>query len=313
VFLPVDALVLALRALSFTALVQAAGATLFLLLIGERDLDAATLARIRNLARIAAIAALCLVTAHFLLTPGQMAGDIGRSFDASLGSLLLRSNEGIANIVRVVGLSLLFICLDRATRANAIGAGVGAGLALLSFALTGHTSIHPARLVLAPLLLVHLVIAAAWLGALLPLGWVVQSEPAERAAALLERCARVGAKALPVLALCGVVLGAVLIGSWRGVATAYGAFVIGKTLAFCAAAGAAALGTWRGAAQLRRRGPDAAPAVGSSSARLGRAALREWLLVAAIVAGTAIMTSVTSPEHLGSAFGVPHGADGEHD
>jgi putative copper resistance protein D len=307
VFLPVDALVLALRALSFTALVQAAGVTLFLLLIGERDLGAATLARIRNLARLSAIAALCLVTAHFLLTPGRMAGDIGRSFDSSLGSLLLRSNDGIANIVRVVGLALLFVCLDRATRANAIGAGIGAGLALLSFALTGHTSIHPARLVLAPLLLVHLVIAALWLGALLPLRWAVLTEPAARASALLERCARAAGRALPVLALCGIALAAVLVGSWRGVATAYGAFVIVKTLAFFAAAGAAALGTLRAAARLRASRPDAAPV----RTRIARAATREWLLLVAIVVGTALMTSLTSPEHLGSAFGVPHGA--EHD
>jgi putative copper export protein len=311
-FLPVDALVLLLRALSFVAVLWAAGAAAFLLWL-RGDASDATLARIRHLARAVAIAALCLAVAHFVLTPGRMGGDVGRSFDPSLESLLLRSHDGIANIVRVVGLALTFVCLDRATRANEIGAGVGAALTLLSFALTGHTSIHAARFALAPLLLAHLAVAAVWLGALWPLRWIVLAEPVARAAPLLERCARAFARAVPVLAVCGIVLAAVLVGSWRGLASVYGAFVLGKTLAFAALVGLTAFGTQRAASGLRaERGADTS-GDGRGVSRFGRAAAREWVLLAAIAAGTAVMTSVAAPEHLGSAFGKDHAAEPAHD
>ena len=110
--LATDALVLALRALTFVALFQAAGAALFLALY-ERELGGSA-ERIRNIARVAALAALCAAVFHYVLTPARMAGDFGSTFDPSLESLLLRSSSGGAHIVRVVGLALLLLSLGLA-------------------------------------------------------------------------------------------------------------------------------------------------------------------------------------------------------
>ena len=124
---------------------------------------------------------------HYVLTPARMAGSFGSTFDPSLESLLLRSSSGGAHIVRVVGLALLALSLDRAGRVNTIGNVAGAALALGSFALMGHTVIHPLRWLLAPLLLVHVGVAALWFGALWPLRLIAIREPAERAGAIVAR------------------------------------------------------------------------------------------------------------------------------
>src|SRR5262245_9224361 len=68
-----DYLVLALRALAFVAVFQAAGGVLFLWRLGEH-LDEATAERVRSVTRLAAAAALILTVVHYVLTPARMAG-----------------------------------------------------------------------------------------------------------------------------------------------------------------------------------------------------------------------------------------------
>ncbi|HUQ51921.1 MAG TPA: hypothetical protein VM692_06845, partial [Gammaproteobacteria bacterium] len=164
-FFATDALVIGLRAITFVALFQAAGAALFLALY-DPQLERACAERLRTVARVAALVALIAAVAHYVLTPARMAGDFGSTFDPALESLLLRSNSGAAHIVRVVGLAILLLSLDRASKLNTCAACGGAALALLSFVLMGHTVIHEQRWILAPLLLVHVVVVAVWLGAL---------------------------------------------------------------------------------------------------------------------------------------------------
>ena len=176
-FFATDALVIGLRAIGFVALFQAAGAALFLALY-ERYTTQASADRLRVVARIAALVALITAVLHYVLTPARMAGDFGSTFDPALESLLLRSNSGTAHIVRVVGLAILLLSLDRASKLNTWAACGGAALALLSFVLMGHTVIHPQRWILAPLLLVHVVIAAVWLGALAGLYLAAREEGA---------------------------------------------------------------------------------------------------------------------------------------
>ena len=90
-----------------------------------------------------------------MLIPAWLAGNLGSTFDPSLSELLRESDAGTANIVRIVGLAVLFLSLDRRTRLNTIAMRVALALTVLSFALMGHTAIHPLRWLLAPLLLVH--------------------------------------------------------------------------------------------------------------------------------------------------------------
>ena len=163
-FLATDALVIGLRAIGFVALFQAAGVALFLALY-ERYMASAPAERFaswRASPRSSRSSPRCSITCS---RRRGWPGDFDSTFDPALESLLLRSSSGGANIARVVGLAILLLSLDRASRLNTGPCG-GAALALLSFALMGHTVIHEQRWILAPLLLVHVVVAAVWLGGL---------------------------------------------------------------------------------------------------------------------------------------------------
>lgn len=301
--LAVDWLVLGLRAASFVAIFQAAGAAIFLLLF-ERSLGEPVAERIRSAARAVTVAALILTVLHYVLTPARMAGSFAATFDSSLGELLLESTAGTASIVRVVGLALLMLSLDRASRASSIGAGVGAALTLGSFALMGHTVIHPLRVVLAPLLLVHVGVAAFWFGALWPLWLLVRAERAEQAATVVTGFSAYATRLVPLLFVGGVLLAVLFIRSFAELATPYGAMVLGKAVGFAAVLGLAALNKWRYAPRL---------AAGDSAAAiaLAKTAVAEWALLAVVLAATAVMTSLYAPEHLEGAFGPGH-AEPEH-
>ncbi len=248
-FLAVDSLVLALRALSFVAIFQAAGNALFVEAF-RAGLSPASEERIRTHARIAAVAALCLAVLHYVLTPARMAGSLGGTFDQSLDALLLESNAGSAHIVRVVGLALLVLSLDRASRLNSIATVGGVALTVVSFALMGHTAIHPLRWVLAPLLLVHVAVAAFWFGALWPLHRVVSLEPGHIASAVVARFSWIALRCVPLILVCGALLAVVMIRSVAELLTPYGAIVLGKTLAFGGLMWLAALNKWRFAPRL---------------------------------------------------------------
>jgi putative copper export protein len=295
VFLAADSVVLALRALSYVAIFQAVGNALFLDVFGAR-LSTPVEERVRTLARIAAVAALCLAVLHYVLTPARMAGNLGATFDPSLSELLRESDAGTAHIVRIVGLAVLFLSLDRRTRLNTIAMRAAAALAIVSFALMGHTVIHPLRWLLAPLLLVHVALAAFWFGALLPLHEVAAREGAEEGGAAIADYTRLAVRLVPWVLICGVVLAVVFIRSVAELATAYGAMVLGKTVAFGVLMYLAALNR-------RRYVPGVASATPGTVRAFQRTAVAEWAVLAVVLVATALMTALFAPAHLEGAFG----------
>jgi putative copper export protein len=297
VFFATDALVVSLRAIAFVALFQAAGGAI-VLAIYDRDLARETADRLRALARIAALIALCAAVLHYVLTPARMAGDFGSTFDPALESLLLRSNSGSAHIVRVVGLAVLLLALDRASRFKTWAALGGAALALLSFALMGHTTIHAQRWALAPLLVVHVGVGAYWVGALAGL-YIAVRDSGSRAAALVARFSAHAATLVPGIFVAGAIMSVLFVRSFAELATPYGAMVVGKTIAFAALMILAARNKWRFGPQLLAG--DMAAAAG-----LRRAIVAEWLIIAAVLIATAAMTSLFAPEHLEGAFAPGH-------
>lgn len=297
-FFATDLLVLGLRAASFVAMFHAAGGALFLLSFGSYVTQPAA-ERIRGATRVAAAVALVLVMLHYVLTPARMAGSFAATFDPSLGELLLNSSAGTANIIRVIGLALVLLSLDSASRVNTIMSGIGAALVLGSFALMGHTVIHPLRAVLAPVLLVHVGVAAFWFGALWPLRLVVRSDPAERAAVVVARFSFYATWLVPLLAVCGLLLAVIFVRSVTELLTPYGAMVLGKTAGFAVVLALAALNKWKYAPRLARGDRSAAES-------LGRTAAIEWALLALVLAATAVMTSLFAPEHLEGAFAPGH-------
>ena len=302
-FFLTDALVIGLRAIVFVALFQAAGAALFLALY-ERQTAQIAAERLRLVARIAALVALVAAVLHYVLTPARMAGDFGSTFDPSLESLLLRSSSGSAHIVRVVGLAILLLSLDRASRINTWGACAGAARALWSFALMGHTVIHPQRWMLAPLLLVHVVVAAVWLGALAGL-YIAARENGTASGPLVARFSAHAGAAVPAIFVCGFLMSVLLIRSLAELATPYGAMVLGKSLGFAVLMALAAQNKWRLGPRLSAGDASAVPA-------LQRTVKAEWVLIAVVLVGTAVMTSLYAPEHLEGSFAPEHEAAPPH-
>jgi putative copper export protein len=235
---------------------------------------------------------------HYVLTPARMAGDFGSTFDPALESLLLQSNSGTAHIVRVVGLAILLLSLDRASKLNAWAACGGAVLALLSFALMGHTVIHPQRFVLAPLLLAHIGVAAVWFGALAGL-YVAAREQGTASGPLVARFSAHASRAVPAIFVCGFLMSVLFIRSFAELATPYGAMVLGKSLGFAVLMALAAQNKWR-------LGPRLLAGDSGAVLALRRTIKAEWLLIAAVLVATAVMTSLYAPEHLEGAFAPEH-------
>ena len=303
-FLAADLIVVGLRALTFVALFFAVGTWIFVAL-WERELSRGQAERMRNVARAAAVVALITSVVHHVLTPAYMAGSFGSTFDPSLEALVLQSSSGPANIARVVGLALLALSLDRSTKLNTIGAGIGAALALASFAFGGHTSIHPLWFLLAPLLLVHLTAAAFWFGALWPLYAAAGEGPPPRSGLLLEQFTKLAIRIVPLVFAAGVGMSVVFVRSVSELATPYGALLIAKAVGFGACMALAGINKGR-----------FAPAVGAGDERATRSfrrtAAAEWSVIVVILVTTAVMTSLYAPEHLEGAFGAGHSTEPTH-
>jgi len=303
VFLATDALVIGLRAIAFVALFQAAGTAIFLT-VYDRDLAREQAATLCTIARAAALVALTAVVLHYVLTPARMAGDFGSTFDPSLESLLLRSNSGGAHIVRVVGLAVLLLALDRASVWHLRAAAIGAALALGSFALMGHTVIHAQRWALAPLLLAHVGVAAFWVGGLTGL-YVGVRDTGVRAAALVARFSTHAVGLVPAIFVAGVLMAVLFLRSFAELATLYGAMVVGKTAAFAALMVLAARNKWR-------FGPRLLAGEEGAAKGLRRTIVAEWLIIAVVLVATAAMTSLFAPEHLEGGFAPEHEPEPAH-
>lgn len=289
----IDAIALGLRALIFVMLFQAAGTAIFRLTFGRLTPTDALAERIRRLARISALVGLALTLLYLTLNPARLAGSFEGMFDSALVLWWLGSSAGMANIVKAIGLALLALGAGRNGRLDRIAAPAGVALTLTSFVFMGHTSIHAERWLLAPLLLIHIVVAAAWFGSLWPLYLVARDAPPAAAGAFVTRFSAVATWAIPLIFVCGAIIAVVLIGSVAGFFTPYGAMVLSKTFGFALVMVLAALNKWR-------FGPSTAAGLESAARGLRRSVAAEALLLATILMTTAVMTSLFAPEHLRS-------------
>ena len=283
----VDWLSAALRALSFVALFQAAGMAMFLALFGH--LLFASTAGTRRIAMGAALVAIVLVVAQYLLEAARMTGDFAGAVDPAMQGLVLHSSTAIATAARVAGLVFLLAALRSNQGVGVALAVPGLVLVLGAFLLVGHTAKHPDRWLLALLLLVHLVIVAFWFGALVPLFRASSLEPAPAAGKVIEAFSAIALWFVPVLFVAGVCLALFLVKTLDGLRTTYGELLLVKVAGFTALLGLAALNKWR-------LGPGVGR--GESRALLGfrRSLAAEYLLIAAVLGVTAVLTSFYSPD-----------------
>ena len=275
----VDALSISIRALSFVALFQAAGVAMFIALFG-RELTTTERAA-RRIGAVSAVVAIVLVLAHYSLEAARMAGELAGIADSTLQGMVMDSPASTALVWREVGLLLIAIgLLTRITHGTGISL-LGAGLAIAAFTQVGHTVAHDYRWMLSVLLLIHLLVIAFWLGALVPLRLVSSREPPAVAARTVEGFSKMAVWLVPVLFLAGLVLAAVLLKTPANLGTTYGQLLIAKVVGFAVLMVLAALNKWR---------------LEPASPAFRRSVSAEIALIIAVLALTAVLTTLYSPE-----------------
>jgi copper resistance protein D len=272
------------RALSFVLILQAAGVALFVAVFGRELVDSS--ASVHRVGVFSAAAGVLLVLLHYGLEAARMTGEISGAFDPGLQAMVAASTSAVTGATRVLGLLLIAAGLRRPGDLQVAMTTVGATLIAVSFLLTGHTTAHEMRWMLSTLLAVHLIVVAFWFGALVPLYLVSLRETPQRAARLAQAFSRSASWLVPIILIAGLVMAIVLLPDLSALRQPYGALLLAKLVAFGVLMGLAAANKWR-----------LAPALARGEARAFRHSLAaEFLLIVAVLAITAVMTSFFSPE-----------------
>lgn len=277
----------AVKALLYAATLTAGGGIVFLALFASH-LDDAERSRILRLVRVAAIAAIAFTMARVMVLSAMLGDDVSGLWDRSLLQIVLEGSEGVASVVRAIGLTAVLAFSFQAGAVQAL-ALLGAFAAVGSFALTGHTgSIGPGDL---PRLVVfvHLAGVAYWMGALAPLLIVASSPDLDRVAAVLRRFAAVAAVAVGGLIVAGCLLLWLLLGTVdAALSSTYGQIVLLKLALVAGLLTLAALNKLR-------LTPRIARGDGSAALSLRRSIGAEIALAGVILVATAAFTTVVGP------------------
>lgn len=283
----IDATAIGLRALGYLGALQAAGLFVFLTVYRDRIADA--LPAIRRVARATAVVAFVAVLAEQAVQPARLAGVWSGSADPMLHRIWLESAAGDAAVTRLVGLALVAVGLANPSRLG-VGLGVvGAAAVAGAFAVAGHTAAHEARPLLALLLTVHVGVVAFWLGALPGLYVATRHDPAAIAGRLVATFSRAASTLVPLILLAGLWMTLYLLPDLGALRSPYGRMLVLKVGGFTALIGLAALNKWR-------FGPRIASGAAGAAAAFRRGVAVEWLLIAAVLTATAVMTTLYSPE-----------------
>lgn len=281
-----DLLSALLRGLSFVALAQAAGGALFLVTFGAAL--GPSRRRIERLVRLAALAALVILPAQFALEAARMAGSFAGVTDAGLQRFALSTSLAHVLAMRMSGLVMLLLIPTRSHTPGRISGLLAALLLAGSFSLAGHTSTDSQRWLLGPLVTLHVLIVSFWFGALLPLMLVAQQERAEAAALVVARFSRIAGWLVPGILVAGLILAAWLLKGFQALQTMYGALLAIKLAVFISLLGLAALNRWF-------MGPALASGNPRARRRFRQTVRLEWMLIAAVLVGTAFLTTLWSP------------------
>lgn len=276
-------LAVALRAVYYAGTLGGAGLAFFALLFGTRQ-DAVDGARLRHWAAWAAVLGIAAGAGVLTVQVGELtAGET--LLDPEVWSVVLASRAGASYGLGGVGL-ILVATLALGGRWT-VAAAAGGVVVCASYALLGHATEFAPRPLLAGLLLVHLLVAAYWVGSLPPLAWAARRD-GPGAARLVEDWARVAAVAVPVLVAAGLllawwILGGIgeLLGSW------YGWALLAKLSLVAVLLGFAAWHRFRLTPALTARAPGA-------GARLARSVVAEAVVALLVLWAAAEMVS-TSP------------------
>ena len=282
-----DYIAVVLRTLGFIGVLQAAGAVIFLAVF--RSEHSEVLNTVSTLARRMAIVSLVLLVGTLAVEPARMAGEMAGIVDVSLISMVAASSLFLSMSVRVAGLILIAVTPRARTPRERLVSLLGATLVAGSFALTGHTSIHPLRWLLAPLLVVHLFVLAFWFGSLIPLWLVCRREAPRQAARFVTRFSVMAVWLVPAILVAGIAMAFAIVPGWNVLREPYGLLLSSKVIGFSALMVLAAANKWRFGSRLEQGDERAA-------SNLRRIIVLEAILIGAVLAATATMTTFFSPE-----------------
>jgi copper transport protein len=198
---------LLVRALRYASLLAAAGGGLFLVLVLGRWSPVNS--RLRP--------GLCLLVGAAALITVLNTGLAGAVLEDAPLSALAEARVWTTGTTSTVGfstaitlLSLIALALGLALEARSVMGSIllllGALGAALSLAATGHAATAPPRLLSTPLVVLHGLAVAFWLGALWPLSVVLRTEPAAEAARIVRRFSGLAIAAVALLVVAGLLL-----------------------------------------------------------------------------------------------------------
>lgn len=280
-----DVVLIALGAANTVAVLSAAGLTMFALLFASQLIHAT--GPIRRATTVSITIGIVLTVIHHGLSPARMTASLSGVWDASLQTMLLQSDAGLAHGVRLVGLLLLAATL-RAHNALVVGLA-GSMLIVASFLFMGHTASHDGRAILVGALAVHLSVLTFWFGALGPLHLVVQREAIETAATVLQRFSAMAFWSVPMVFIAGLVMSLMLLSSWDDLLEPYGLLLMTKATLFALLMLLAALNKWRYTERIFA-GEEAA------AAAFRTVVVLEWIGIAIVIVVTSFMTGLFAPD-----------------
>ena len=283
----IDLLSVVVRSLGWVSLFQAAGAAFFLALFGRYTPNANR--PIRRLGLWAAVAAALLLLSHPALTAARMSDAWSGLFDPRLQRLAWRGSAGQAVLLAVSGLILVAFGMRFKAASGRHVATIGGCFCACSPVLTGHTSVHAERGLLACLLAVHLLLIAFWFGALAPLMICSRRESTAAAVAVLNGFSTLAGLLVPCIAIAGLAMALILLPDRAAWSTGYGYLIVAKIGAFAVLMVLAAWNRWR-----------VVPAMAAGASTMGGALVRvigaEYALIVAVLSTTAVLTSFFSPQ-----------------
>ena len=233
-------LAVALRAVFYAASLIGIGAALFRLLVDPRRGDG-------HLILTACLAAVASLIALLGVEGGMSAGaPLTGILDPAIWRIGSRSTLGLSVLITVLGLGLVAFSPYTSSRRLASGWIItGAVVAISGFAVTGHVATAAPRWLTGPALAVHVLCAAFWIGALLPLYRRLGDEPAA-AAAIVMRFSQVAVAMVGILLAAGVIIACIQVQTPAALGdTTYGQRLLAKLILVASLLLLAAVNKWR--------------------------------------------------------------------
>jgi putative copper resistance protein D len=271
------------KAVGYGAALLAMGGPLFVLVFRSSSNDVRQLAR--KIAVIAALIGLAVLALRFGIRAARISGmGLSGAVDPMMLGFVWDSPLGAAAIWRGAGELLVVALLIRSIVGLSAGL-IGALLIAVSYTFVGHSLGDP-RWLLASLLTLHLLAAAFWIGALLPLRHAVDQPEGAR---LLHRFGNVASLTVALLVVVGLIFAWLMTGSFSNLlSTAYGWTLLAKLSVVSGLMALAALNKWRFV-------PALAPGTPVAVRHLRRSIQIEAMAVLLILIATATLTSITTP------------------